>query len=97
MDYSGLCSFSISLTLPGSGLFHSNMVVLKAIERSRKRRCSGERWYTAILRGVKISLMKNVQSCRRGVWSLQELSNLGCFKACIQPLEEHIEKQKPTP
>ena len=34
--------FHFSSTLPGSCLFHSAMVALKSVERSRKRRCSGE-------------------------------------------------------
>lgn len=63
MDYSGLCSFSISLSLPGSCLLHSNMVVLKVIERSRKRRYNDDWELIAKLRGVKIGLM-SVQHCR---------------------------------
>lgn len=59
MDYSALCSFSISLTLPSSCSFHSNMVVLKGVERSRERRYTGDWWLIAMPRGVKTGLMKS--------------------------------------
>ena len=85
MDYSGLCSFSISLTLPGSCSFHSSMVVLKIGERSRDRRYNSGWQFMALPWGMRIGLASVQPWGGVGGRSLGELSILGCFKAYNQP------------
>lgn len=80
MDYSALCSFSMSLTLPSSCSFHSNMVVFKGVERSRERRYNGDWWFTAMLRGVKTDLVKTVYRPSLGAGDLAGTQQLGLLK-----------------